>query len=110
MDNLISFGNKRSYDDFKKQIPFEIQPLFCSLRDFCFSLGKDVIEDVRMHRVVFCKSITFRWFADLEPQQDGILLKLQVNRKIPQKTILIKSTTDLQQIKELLADAYKKIH
>ena len=68
MEGIISFGNKRSYEDFKKQIPSSVLPLFDSIRKFCFSLGENVVEDVRMHRVVFCKSITFRWFVDIEPE------------------------------------------
>ncbi len=67
MEGIISFVNKRSYDDFKKQIPSSVLPLFDSIREFCFSLGKNVVEDVRMHRVVFCKSMTFSCFVDLEP-------------------------------------------
>jgi len=70
MDGIISFGNKRNYNDFKKQIPIPVLPLFDSIREFCFTLGDKVIEDVRMHRVVFCKSMTFRWFADVEPERN----------------------------------------
>lgn len=66
MEGVISFGNKKSYDDFKKQIPSSVLPLFDSIREFCFSLSDKVVEDVRMHRVVFCKSMTFRWFADVK--------------------------------------------
>ncbi len=50
---LASFGNKRNYEDFKKQIPIKIQPLFDLIRDHCFSLGENVVEDIRMHRIVF---------------------------------------------------------
>ena len=57
MDELIFSWYNRTYDDFKKQPMPKIKPLFDSLRDYCFSLGKNVIEDVRMHRVVFCRSI-----------------------------------------------------
>ena len=39
MEGIISFGNKRNYDDFKKQIP-TVLPLFDSIREFCFKLGK----------------------------------------------------------------------
>jgi hypothetical protein len=65
-----------------------------------------VIEDVRMHRVVFCKSITFRWFVDMEPERDSILLKIQRNRKEPLSIIKIKSGDNLDQVKEFLKDAY----
>ena len=110
MDNLIFSGHNRTYDDFKKQLAPTIAPLFDSLREYCFSLGKNVIEDIRMHRVVFCKSMTFRFFVDLEPQQDSILIKIRRDRKEPQKEILIKSGQELNEIKNLLFDAYNTIH
>jgi hypothetical protein len=109
MDNLIFSGHNRTYDDFKKQLTPATGPLFDSLRAYCFSLGKNVVEDVRMHRVVFCKSMTFRFFADMEPQQDSILIKIRRDRKEPQKEILIKSGQDLNEIKNLLSDAYNTI-
>ena len=110
MNNLIFSGHNRTYADFKKQLTPTIRPLFDSLREHCFSLGKNVIEDVRMHRVVFCKSITFRFFADMEPQQDSILIKIRRDRKESQKEIQIKSGQDLNEIKNLLLDAYNTIH
>ena len=109
MNTFFSTGNKRSYADFKKQIPSQIQSLFDSLREFCFSLGDNVIEDVRMHRIVFCKSITFRWFVDIEPENDTVLLKIQRSRKEPQKTIRLKPNENLEQIKEILKDAFDTI-
>jgi hypothetical protein len=109
VNTFFSSGNKRSYTDFKKQIPSQIQPIFDSLRDFCFSIGDNVIEDVRMHRIVFCKSITFRWFADIEPENDTILLKIQRSRKEPQKTIRLKPNENLDQVKEILKDAFNTI-
>ena len=77
MGSLISFGNKRTYDDFKKQIPSSTLPLFDSVRTYCLSLGDNVVEDVRMHRIVFGKSMTFRWFADIEPEREGVIIKIQ---------------------------------
>jgi hypothetical protein len=99
-------SNKRSYNDFKENISPQIQSLFDSLRDFCFSLGSNVIEDVRMHRIVFCKSFTFRWFADMEPDVDVILLKIQRDRKVPPSIIKIKDDDDLDQVRKFLRDAY----
>ena len=108
MEGLIS-GNKRTYDDFKKQITPQIKPLFDELRNYCFSLGKNVVEDVRMHRVVFGKSMTFRFFADIEPQRDSVLVKIRRDRKEPLREIDIKSNENLEQIKNLLLEAYSNI-
>ena len=110
MKGFVSFGNKRSYDDFKKQLPPQVIPIFDLIRDYCFSLGDNVIEDVRMHRIVFCKSITFRWFLDVEPENDSILLKIQKNRKEPLEKITLKHDDNIDKIKNLVSDAFATIH
>ncbi len=110
MEGIISFGNKRNYDDFKKQIPSSVLPLFDSIREFCFSLGKNVVEDVRMHRVVFCKSMTFRWFVDVEPQSEGVIIKVQKNRKEPIQTIQIKKEQQISEFSQILKVAFEEIH
>ena len=110
MVGLVSFGNKRSYDDFKQQLTPATLQLFDKIRDFCFSLGSNVVEDVRMHRVVICKSITFRWFLDIEPQADFLILKIQASRKEPPKIIHIKSDNDIEKSKNLILNAFNKIH
>jgi len=110
MGDLVFSGHVRDYDNFKKQITPSIRPLLDSLRDYCFSFGKNVVEDVRMHRIVFCKSMTFRFFADMEPQQDSILIKIRRDRKEPQKEVEIKPGQTLDELKKLLLDAYNTIH
>ena len=110
MEGMISFGNKRNYEDFKKQIPSSVLPLFDSIREFCFSLGEKVIEDVRMHRVVFCKSMTFRWFVDVEPEREGVIIKIQKSRKEPIQTIQIKKDQEISEYTQIIKDAFEKIH
>lgn len=110
MEGIISFGNKRNYEDFKKQIPSSVLPLFDSIREFCFSLGENVVEDIRMHRVVFCKSITFRWFADVEPQKEGVIIKIQKDRKEPIQIIQISKEQKISEFGDLIKDAFEKIH
>ena len=107
---MISFGNKRSYDDFKKQIPDIVKPFFDSIREFCLSLGENVVEDVRMHRVVFGKSMTFRWFADIEPEKEGIIIKIQKNRKENPQMLQIKLGQDTAELKEIIRNAFQIIN
>ena len=109
MNTFFSTGSKRSYSDFKKQIPSQIQSLFDSVREYCLSIDDNVIEDVRMHRIVFCKSITFRWFVDIEPENESILLKIQRSRKEPQKIIRVKPNETLDEVKEFLKDAFDTV-
>ncbi len=110
MDNLVSFGNKRNYEDFKKQIPIKILPLYDSIRDYCLLLGDKVVEDIRMHRIVFCKSMTFRWFADVAPQEDSVMIKIQKHRKETPIKIQVTPGEDLTSIKKTLKEAFETIH
>ena len=109
MNSFFSSGNKRSYVDFKKQVSPKIQSLFDSLREYCFSLGSEVVEDVRMHRIVFCKTITFRWFADIEPAEDVVIIKIQKNRKESIQILNLNSNDQLDNVKNLLKEAFNTI-
>ena len=102
-------GPKRNYDDFRRQIRPEILPEFDELRKFCLSLGGNVTEDVRAHRVVFGKSISFRWFADLEPENNSILIKIQKDRKEPFATVTVSPGQNLDEVKSKMQDAYSLI-
>lgn len=109
MDGLF-LGPKKNYEDFKKQIPPETSSLFDLLRQYCISLGNNVVEDVRAHRIVFGKSLSFRWFADLEPEGNSIIMKIQRDRKEPFKTITVNNEQSLDEIKKAISDAYNTIH
>ena len=110
MNNLGFFGNKKRYEDFEKQVNPSIKPLFEFIRNYCLSLGQNVVEDVRMHRIVFGKSITFRSFADVEPLEDSILVKIRRDRNEPQKQIEMRFGQDLNELKKLILEAYNAIH
>lgn len=108
MDGLIS-GPKRTYDDFKKQLSPQARPIFEEIRNYCLSLGDNVLEDVRMHRIVFCKSLTFRYFADVEPQRESVITKIRRDRKEQVKEVEVKQGQSLDALKELISDAYSNI-
>ena len=109
MEGLIS-GKKRTYDEFRSSVPSSVATLFDELRNYCLTLGQNVVEDIRMHRIVFAKSIKFRSFADIEPQRDSIIIKVKKDRKEPEKELQIKLNDNLDEIKKLLLDAYTRIH
>ena len=108
MDGFFQ-GQKRTYDSFKTQIKPSMLPAFDSLREYCISLGNNVVEDVRAHRVVFGKSLSFRWFADMEPGLEEIVIKIQRDRKELQKTITVRPNDNLDEVKKLMQDAYSTI-
>ena len=109
MENIIGVGNGRTYEDFQRQIPKPVKPLFDKLRTYCKSLDEKVIEDVRMHRVVFCKTMTFRWFADMEPNQSSIIIKIQKERKVEPKILEVNPEQELSEVESLLKDAFMTI-
>ena len=109
MDGLF-LGPKRNYEDFKRQIPKSVLFLFDSLREYCLGLGSNVVEDVRAHRIVFGKSLSFRWFVDLEPEANSIIIKIQRDRKEPFHTRTVTNEIELETIKAEISDAYKTIH
>jgi predicted transport protein len=109
MEGLIS-GKKRTYDEFRSSMPSNVATLFDEIRNYCLALGQNVVEDIRMHRIVFAKSIKFRSFADVEPQRDSVIIKIKKDRKEPEKELQIKLNDNLDEIKKLLVDAYTSIH
>ena len=109
MEHFIGAGNGRTYEDFQKQIPEPVKPLFDKLRTYCKSLDDKVIEDVRIHRIVFCKTMTFRWFADLEPTQSSIIIKIQKERKIEPTILEVTPKQKLSEIESRLKDAFTTI-
>ena len=109
MEGLIGTGTGRTYADFQRQIPESVKPLFDKLRTYCMSLDDKVIEDVRMHRIVFCKTMTFRWFADLEPTEKSIIVKIQKERKTKPIVLEITLEQELLEIESSLKNAFTTI-
>lgn len=110
MHGLIPSENRRTFEGFKNQIPMEIKPIFIQIRDYCLSLGENVVEDVRMHRIVFGKSLNFRWFVDLEPTSEGIIVKVQKNRKESPTTFKIQKEVEFEDLKNFIHEAFASIH
>ena len=109
MEGLIGTGTGRTYHDFQRQIPEPVKSLFDKLRTYCMSLDEKVIEDVRMHRIVFCKTMTFRWFADLEPTEKSIIIKIQKERKSEPKILEVTPKQELLEVESSLKDAFTTI-
>ena len=109
MEGLIGTGTGRTYHDFQRQIPEPVKPLFDKLRTYCMSLDEKVVEDVRMHRIVFCKTMAFRWFADLEPTEKSIMIKIQKERKSEPKILEVTPKQELLEVESSLKDAFTTI-
>ncbi len=79
------------------------------LRDFVRSLGSNVIEEVRPHRVVYAKTMNLRTFLDIEPAGDALILSIRSGRGAPPATVTVRNLLDAESAKKRIAEAYQNI-
>jgi hypothetical protein len=100
------------------RIPFEThldglkepaRSMMLDLRAFVKSLGSNVIEEVRPHRVVYSKTMNFRVFLDVEPRGDSLVLSIRYGRAAPPVAAAVRTVQDAENVKKQIAEAYNKI-
>jgi hypothetical protein len=108
----------RLYPDKSQQITFEshleglegeTKTLLLNLRDFVKCLGNNVVEEVRPHRVVYAKSLTFRTFLDIQPKKGYILISVRKSRNEPVTNHTVRVVEEIENIKPQISEAYKNI-
>ncbi len=52
--------------------------------------------------------MTFRWFTDVEPEKEGVKIKIQKSRKEPIQIIQIKKEQKFLNLPDLIKNAYEK--
>jgi hypothetical protein len=87
----------------------ETKTLLLNLRNFVKSLGDNVIEEVRPHRIVYAKSLTFRTFLDIQPKKDSLTISLKKSRIESPTNHTVKTTEAMEDFKPQIAEAYEKI-
>jgi hypothetical protein len=87
----------------------ETKTLLLDLRNFVKSLGDNVIEEVRPHRITYAKSLTFRTFLDIQPRKDSLTIALRKSRSEPIITQIAKTAKEIENVKPQIAEAYEKI-
>ncbi len=102
----------------KSSIPFEshldgledqTKTLLLHLRKFVKSLGENVVEEVRPHRVVYAKSLTFRYFLDIQARKDVLIVSTRKSRKEPPVEHMVKDMQEMDNIKPEISEAYANI-
>jgi len=100
------------------KIPFEthlnnlVDPakaMLLELRNFVRSLGSNVIEEVRPHRIAYSKTMNFRIFLDVAPAGDSLMLSVKFGRAAPPASLTVRTNEDLEAAKKQIAEAYQKI-
>lgn len=87
----------------------ETKTLLLNLRNYVKSLGNSVIEEVRPHRMVYAKSLTFRTFLDIQPKKDSLTISLRKGRNESTINHTVKTAEDIENVKPQIANAYENI-
>ncbi len=53
--------------------------------------------------------MSFRWFADVAPEDNSIIIKIQKNRKETPQSLQINADQNLDALKKILKEAYETI-
>jgi hypothetical protein len=108
------FGTRPGHITFEshlEKLKGPIRPIMIDLRKFVISLGSDVIEEVRLHRIVYSKTMNFRTFLDIKPTMagDSLMLSIRYGRGTPAVSLIVVSVEDTGYAKKRIAEAYQKI-
>ena len=83
--------------------------IMADLRAFMKSLGDNVIEEPRPHRIAYAKSLNFRVFADVQPKEDCLIVSIRRGRTDPLVTCMVKNPSELEEAKNQISEAYSMI-
>jgi len=103
-----SGANDGFFESQTSGLNLHLKNIVIDLRSFVTSLGTNVIEEVRPHRIVYAKSINFRTFLDIRPEGDHIELKLTAGRGAS-NSYHIADDRDIPLIKEEIQRIYSKL-
>ena len=95
------------YDTFLERVPPQARHTLDGLRKICLDLGG--VESVRAHRVVYGRGMTHRWFADIEPAADHIILKTRRGWRHPPLVTTIPYDTDVSDIGDAIRASYDSV-
>ena len=87
----------------------ETKTLLLNLRNYVKSLSNSIIEEVRPHRIVYAKSLTFRTFLDIQPKKDSLTISLRKGRNESTINHTVKTAEDIENVKPQIANAYENI-
>ena len=84
--------------------------ILIELRNFVRTIGDNVVEDIRPHRIVYSKTLAFRNFLDVQPAIEEIIIATRKNRKETPIIYKISNKQDFEKLKEEIISAYKDIN
>jgi|SRR2546429_9733597 Domain of unknown function (DUF5655) len=106
---LYSDKSATPFENHLEGLEEEIKASLLDLRNFVKSLGNNVIEEVRPHRVTYAKSLTYRTFLDIQPRKDSLIISLRKSRNETITNHTVKTVQDIENVKPQIAEAYEMI-
>jgi len=97
------------FESHVEKLEEQIKISLLNLRTFVKSLGNNIIEEVRPHRIVYAKSLTFRTFLDVQPRNDCLIVSIRKGKSQPIISHTLNISQELEDIKRQIAEAYKTI-
>jgi predicted transport protein len=98
-----------SFESHLEGLEEQVRAAFVSIRDFVKSLGENVVEEVRPHRVVYAKSLIFRTFLDVQPKTDSLIVSIKTSRKESPEVLTVKNIQQVEDLKSQIRNAYQTI-
>ena len=106
---LYADESKLSVDEHLSKLNEPTKNILQEIRSFVLSLGTNVIEEVRPHRIVYAKSFNFRTFLDIEPSMNVLAVSIKTGSRGESTKLTIGSGEQMQNLKELIKQAYTRI-
>lgn len=102
-------GSRIPFETHLERLNEPVRAIMLDLRNFVRSLGTNVIEEVRPHRVVYAQTMNFRTFLDVEPAGDSLVLSMRYGRAAPPVAATVRTAQDAENAKKQIAEAYSRI-
>ncbi len=99
-----------TFENHLEKLKEPVKPIMVDLRKFVISLGSNVIEEIRPHRIVYSKTLNFRIFLEVEPtDEESLKLSIRYGRSTPPSSLMVTTLEDAASAKKQIAEAYHKI-
>ena len=109
MNDLNSEKSSITFERHLAGLQEKTRGLLLDLRAFMKSLGDNVIEEPRPHRIAYSKSLNFRVFADVQPKEDCLIVSIRRGRTDPLVTCMVENPSELEATKNQISQAYSMI-
>lgn len=96
-------------------LPEDRRELLDRIRKSILSIAPDIVEDIRMHRVIFGRRAVLRTFLDLQPEKDGFRISFPRQKRSLENLIVgrdyveVKSADEIDLILPRIREAYESV-